>query len=207
MVDQWRRKNGLSRKIRGLAAGILALVFFSSPGMAELREMSDAELAEVTGAGFTRFTLENDIARAEFNIRAETYTEIADMRMGYYDNGNGPGWDQRWTGVKMGTPERNMVMTGFFFQSAFDNINDPQNRRLLSVRMGFNSVNGTLSAESISSFSGDVGGVLVGGQRVNLDAQGIRKFHFNNAAMTLSIGVEGEQKGLWLQFGEGTTME
>lgn len=189
----------------------MALLVILLPGvsMAEMQEMTDGQLAGVTGYGFTNFTLENDVARAEFNIRAATYTEIADMRMGYYDNGNGPGWDQNWTGISMGTPEQDMVMEGFFLQSAFDNLDNPANRRLLSAQMGFKSVTGTLSADSISSFSGDVGGVVVDGQRVNLDdpnAQGV-SFHFNQSELSLSINVEGERKGLWLHFGEGTTME
>jgi hypothetical protein len=67
--------------------------------------LEDAELAAITGHGFSSFsvTQENglDIARMNLEIRATTFTEIASLKMGHYDRGAGFGWDQEWQGTSL----------------------------------------------------------------------------------------------------------
>lgn len=182
----------------------LLMTIAATPVFAAMNELSDEQLHEVTGAGFSSFTLTEGptetVARAYFNILARTYTEIDSLKMGYYDDGATLGWDQDWTNVSFGTPDTDLVVRGFYIEASFSNITDPANRTLNSVKVGTSSMTGTISAE-FNSFSGlirDTGGVdLVNAHRVNLGSATIT---CNGSAFSASLNMNGTEKGWWMYF-------
>jgi len=185
------------------AVMVLLLAVGTTPAMADLKEMSDTELADITGHGFSQFTHSGDILRADFAVMASTYTEIASLKMGYWDNGTGQGWDQNWTGVQLGSAAQDIVLRGFYIEAAFDNLSDPANRQLKSLFIGFNHVSGDLKArfESLSQIAANGG---ADNARADL---GDRTFRFNDTELRFSLELEGDHKGIWVRFGEGTTLQ
>ncbi|MBN2179735.1 MAG: hypothetical protein JW743_09950 [Deltaproteobacteria bacterium] len=136
--------------------------------------LSDAELSTVYAAGFSSFTITNGIARADLNINISTYTEIDSMKLGYWNNGGGMGWDQDWTNVILGgsasDPTQDLLLTGIYIEAKFTNIDNPATRTLDYVRFGTPDINGKVSA-TFNSFTGDVGGTTY--TRQNLGATSI----------------------------------
>jgi len=191
------------RALRTLAILILFVVWAPLSVLADLEALSEAQMAQIVGTGFSKFVIDGNTVRADFNIMAQTYAEIGSMKMGYWDDGSGSGWDQNWTGVQLGTASQDMSLSGFFIQATFDNISDPVNRKLTSVFFGFSQVSGDLSAnfESLSKIgvNGDPDD-----RRANL---GVQTFSFNNSELRLSLELDGEHRGIWVQFGEGTTRQ
>jgi len=120
-------------------------------------QMTDEELSEVTATGFSSFSVEDNIIKAYFNIQTSTYTEIESLKMGYYDNGSGLGWDQDWEGVSLGSPTQDLVCNGLYIEAKFSSLADPD-RTLDYLRVGTSSMTGSISA-SFNSFSGYVDSV------------------------------------------------
>ena len=187
---------------------LAALAVFATlaplPASADLVAMSDDQMAQVTGTGFSKFVVEGNTVRADFNIQAQTYTEIGSLKMGYWDNGNGKGWDQNWTGVQMGSATQDMSLSGFFIEATFDNIADKDNRKLTSVFFGFRQASGNLTAnfQSLSRIS-----VIAGepdDKRANLGSQ---IFSFSNSELAFSFQLEGAHRGIWVRFGADTTRQ
>jgi hypothetical protein len=88
------------------------------------------------------------------DIHLETYTEIDSMKIGYYDNGSGPGWDQDWRNVKIGTSVTDpMLMDGFVFKADFNDLQTASRPTLKRLVIGTNRLAGTMSAD-IASFTG-----------------------------------------------------
>ncbi len=87
-------------------------VLLPPPAGADMTRMTEEELSAVTGHGFSSFTLTQDngvdIARMDLNMRAETFTEIDSMKLGYY----GGGWDENWLGLSMGSSENDLILGG-----------------------------------------------------------------------------------------------
>jgi len=186
-----------------LAVAFLLLAAGPNPASADLKEMSDNELADITGHGFSQFIHSGDMVRADFDVLAKTYTDIATLKMGYWDNGSGQGWDQNWTGVQLGSAAQDIVLRGFYIEASFNNLSDPVNRQLKSLFIGFNHVSGDLKArfESISQ-------IAVDGTTDNMRADlGERTFRFNDTELRFSLELEGSHKGIWVRFGEGTTLQ
>lgn len=175
-------------------------------GFGSMGVMTDQELATVTGHGFSSFTLVDGVARADFNIVASTYTEIDSVKLGYWDNGQGKGWDQNWTSVKFGgdinDKASDLVMKGFFIQAEYDNIGDSVNRQLKSIRIGSDHVTGDLRAD-FQSLSRMAGGLAVN----NREAVGIKTYRFNDTELSLSIELAGPQKGVWVNFGNAVQVQ
>lgn len=186
-----------------LALTIVALLFISMPAYA-FTEMSDSELSEVTGAGFSSFSLENDIVKAYFNIEARTFTEISSVKMGYYDNGSGFGWDQDWTNVSLGSSTEDLVCKGIYIEAKFTNLTDPNTRSLDYIRIGTPSMTGPITAD-FNSFSGHIenptDGVLVDGQRLNL---GRNTIYSSNSEFYLQLSKSGAQAGWWAYWNNAT---
>lgn len=192
----------------GVALGTAAvlsmlLAWRPVPAGADLRELTGAQMADITGAGFSSFVIDGNTVRADFNIVAQTYTEIASLKMGYWDNGGGSGWDQDWTSVCLGDSSQDMVLSGFFLEATFDNLSDPVNRKLTGVYFGFRQVSGDLAAEfnSLSKISVDSDADY---QRANL---GLQTFRFNDSELSISFQLDGDYRGIWVRFGEGTTLQ
>ena len=180
-----------------IIAGLCVLIsLMATTSFAAKTEMGEEELQQVTGAGFSSFTLTDGVARASFNIVARTYTELDSLKMGYYDGG----WDQDWTNVSFGTLDTDLVIRGFYIEASFSNIADPANRVLNSIKLGTPSMTGTISAE-FNSFSGriqDPGGIdLVNGHRVNL---GPATITCTNSAFQASLNTSGPEKGWWMSW-------
>lgn len=195
---------GWLRCARTTAAICIVAVLW--PGLAlhaDLKELSGEQMAAITGSGFSNFIVDGNRVRADFNIAAQTYTEIESFKLGYWDNGSGIGWDQDWTQVSMGTSEEDMSLNGFYIEATFENLADPTNRRLLSVFFGFNQASGDLTADFVSMNKIGVGGEE-DYQRLNL---GLRTFRFNESEISLSFQLEGSHRGIWVRFGEGTTLQ
>jgi len=184
------------------AVCIMAVLWPVFPLRADLQELSADQMAAISGAGFSNFTVDGNRVRADFNIAAETYTEIDSLKMGYWDNGNGLGWDQDWTQVVLGTAAEDLLLSGFYIEATFENLSDPVNRRLLSVFFGFNQASGDLTANFASLSKIGVGGDE-DSQRLNL---GVRTFRFNDSEIALSFQLEGLHRGIWVRFGDGTTL-
>ena len=184
-----------------IIAGLSVLItLMATTSFAAKTEMGEEELQQVTGAGFSSFTLTEGVARASFNIVAKTYTEIDSLKMGYYDDGTTTGWDQHWMNVSFGTQETDLVVRGVYIEASFSNIADPANRVLNSIKLGTPSMTGTISA-NFTSFSGqikDPGGIdLVNGHRVPL---GPATITCTNSAFQASLNTSGLEKGWWMSF-------
>jgi len=187
--------------LRGLVLGTLLIAGHPLPIAADLKEMSELQMAAITGSGFSRFAIDGNTVRADFNILANTYTEIASLKMGHWDNGSGAGWDQNWTDVQFGTPTQDMSLSGLYIEATFENLADSANRRLTGVFFGFRAVSGDLRAnfESLSKIG------VSGAQDDPRAVAGTQTFVFNNSELAVSLQLEGDQQGIWVRFGEGTT--
>jgi hypothetical protein len=191
------------RVIRGsirLFAVSVAAVFIATPLIcsAEMTVMSDSELAQVTGSGYSKFTLVDGVALAEFDVRVLTYTEIDSMKLAYWDNGTGSDWDENWTTVKLGSEAQDLDLKGFFVRAEFENINDAANRALKSFKIGFKDVTGTLEAD-FNSFNGDLNSTAY-----HRSFLGNRTFQLTNSELSLSINIDGPHKGIWYTIDNAT---
>ena len=187
-----------------ILAALAAFGTLAPPAVsADLVALSDDQMAQVTGTGFSKFVIDGNTVRADFNIQAQTYTEIGSLKMGYWDNGTGIGWDQNWTEVQMGSATQDMSLSGFFIQATFDNLADTVNRKLTSVYFGFSQVSGDLKANFASLSKIGVNGAA-DDRRANL---GVQTFSFNNSEFAFSLQLEGDYRGIWVRFGDGTTRQ
>jgi hypothetical protein len=170
---------------------------WATPLHAWMWEVGDEELAEVTGEGFSSFTLTGDVAKAYFNINASTYTEIASLKMGYYD----AGWDQDWTSVKLGSESTDLVCKGLYIEAGFTDISSSSARTLNYVKFGTQSMTGPISA-TFNSFSGHIenptDGVLVDGRRINLGSKTITS---TNSEFSVTID---KNSGWWFSWNNAT---
>jgi hypothetical protein len=182
---------------------VLSLLCLPSRGACEMAAMSDNELSQVTGHGFSDFTLTNvdgvDIARVDLNLQASTYATMDSLKLGYWDNtGAGNlGWDQNWLGVSVGSITEDMVLSQFFLQAEFTNINDEATRQLKTIELGFQQAYGTLSADFASLSQG----VL------SREAAGAATYTFDGDPLILRISVDEANPGIWFDFGTATRSE
>jgi hypothetical protein len=200
-----KRRNGREIRVkRGMIRNfglVVAALFIALPCvcLAEMTVMTDAELAEVTGSGFSEFTLEDGIALVRLDIQANTYTTIDSFKLAYYDNGTGSDWDENWNNVSLGYKDgedvEELEMQGFFIRCEFENVCLADSRELKSVEIGFEDVNGKLAAQ-FDSFSGDleISGTSTAYHRSYL---GNRVFQLTNSEFSISINVDGPNKGIW----------
>lgn len=182
---------------------IIGLFLLAMPPfvLSEMTAMTDHELSRVTGHGFSKFSLthENglDIARVALNIQASTWSEIDSMKLGYWDNGGGTGWDQEWTGVSLGSESTDMVFTDFVLQAEFVNVDNAATRELKSLSVGFESATGTLSG-NFASLSRTNGAARA--------ADGAATYVFNGNPFMLHLNMDGANPGIWFDFGGAVRM-
>ncbi len=180
----------------------LALLCLPAPGTCEMAAMTDDELSQVTGHGFSDFSLtlasetgEYDIARIDLNLQASTYATMDSLKMGYWTNASdNTGWDQNWLGVSIGSTNADMVLSGFVLQAEFENVNNAAIRELKSVTLGFQSATGTLTANfaSLSEL----------GANVSRDSTvGEETYTFTDDPFMIHINVDGNNPGIWFDFG------
>lgn len=174
-------------------------------------QMNDDELSDVTAAGFSSFTLQDNVTKAYFNIEARTFTEIQSLKMGYYNNGTTTGWDEDWTNVSLGSATEDLVCKGLYIEAKFSNIADAATRTLDSIKIGTPSMTGPISA-TFNSFSGRiedgtgvpvvVGGVPIDGKRIT--TLGTRTVYSNNDEFFMQLSATGSQSGWWFFWKNAT---
>lgn len=184
----------------------ISLCLLAAPVHAWMWEVDDQQLSEVTGEGFSSFTLTDDgaggtTAMAYFNITASTFTEIDSLKMGYYDNGSGLGWDQDWTGVSMGSSSEDLVCRGLSIEAGFSNIANPSTRSLDYLKVGTPSMTGPISA-NFNSLTGSItdAGVTTTYNRSNLGAQTIYS-NSGSFSVTVGGGTNGAPAGWRVDWG------
>jgi hypothetical protein len=173
------------------------LILLPMVSQAEMAVMTDSELDEVTGHGFSEFTLVDGVALAKFNVLAETFTEIDSMKLAYYDNGGGLGWDNNWTSVQLGSESEDLVLNGFFIEARFKDIDDPALRKLQHFKVGFTEVSGEITAD-FQSFSGDIT-VSGTGTQYSRSFLGNRTYQFLNSELSISMDLDN---GIEFVFGD-----
>jgi len=174
---------------------ILAVLWLPTCATGEMSAMTDDELATITGHGFTDFSLTTanglDTARIDLNMQAATYATIDSMKLGHWDNGSGIGWDQDWTGVSLGTDAQDLVLTNFYLQAEFTDINDAAIRQLKSIEVGFQQAYGTVSADFVSLSQG----------LTSRENAGLATYTFDGDPFVLRINVDGDNPGISFDFG------
>ncbi len=178
-------------------------------------QMNDNELSDVTAAGFSSFTMTDNVTRAYLNIQAQTFTQIDSLKMGYYNNGTSLGWDEAWTNVSLGSPTQDLVCNGVYIEANFTNITDNTARTLNSLRVGSPSMTGPISAD-FNSFSGRIenggspgtsntlgtpGTLVYEGTRANLGTATITS---TNSEFYMQLSASGPQKGWWFYWNNAT---
>lgn len=183
---------GFPKIILSLCILFLVLGVMTEKTSAKMSIMTDQELSEITGHGFSDFSLtqENglDVARMNFNIQASTYAQIAAMQMGHYDGG----WDQNWVNVDMGSQSVDLVCNDFFFEARFENISDSAMRQFKGITVGYRNVTGAITAQ-LNAFTGSIQGV--GHQRADL---GNTTINLSNEAFFINIDAD---TGITFQIG------
>ena len=175
-----------------------------------LRELADAELAQVYGTGFSNFSLDtvNGVSVALINlpnITVGTFTEINSMKMGFYNNGATIGWDNDWTGqgtgnVSLGTSNTDLVFKGLYIEAQFTNVANNATRQFEYLHIGTPDLTGPVSA-NFNSFSGEITGAANSPfTRINI---GNATVTANNSAFYLSLD---RANGFRFHWGAGTTM-
>ena len=194
--------------LRGIITLILVLtllMLFSWPVQAAMNEMSEEALSEITGEGFSSFTLINGIAKASFNITASTFTEIESLKMGYYNDGTALGWDEDWQGVSFGSQDTDLVCNGLYIEAKFTNITDKKTRTLDYIKVGTPDMTGPISANFVS-FSGYIAnptdGILYNGHRITTIGQAT--ITSTNSEFYLKLENAGLEKGWWAFWNNAT---
>ena len=165
-----------------------------------MQELSDAQLAQVYGTGFSNFTLDTGTGIALMNfpgITVSTFTEINSMKMGFYNGG----WDQDWIGqgtgnVQLGTSSTDLLFKGLFIEAQFTNITNSTTRQLEYLHIGTPDLTGAVTA-NFQRFSGDIAGAPY--TRSNL---GDAIINAVNSQFYLSLSRTG---GFRFNWGPGTT--
>ncbi len=204
------------------------IIFFTGTGLCELQSLNDDELSGVYAkAGFTDFAI-NDLGGgisetyAWFNINTYQYTEIESLKLGYHDEYNykdptpGFAWDEDWENVVIGTdfedPSTDFRTEGMYFSAEFENIDDPATRQLKSITWGADDVYGDLTAD-FNSFSGTIDNSdnntpEYNGHALNLGTQTITAGDLNSdgdaSEFSITLSLDGFQKGYWVTFTEAT---
>lgn len=143
--------------IFSIRVAVFLLLLFPVAALA-MQPLSEGELEGVTAGGFSNFLIENNTAKMWFNMDAEINAHIETFKANYGLDGSGVyGWDQDWSNVYIGEyvagePQTPLLLSGFAFEAQFDNIT-ADNKHLLSLKWGFTSVEGQISAD-FDSFSG-----------------------------------------------------
>jgi hypothetical protein len=174
-------------------------------------QMNDEELSDVTAAGFSSFTLTDNVTRAYFNVEAQTFTEIQSLKMGYYNDGTTTGWDEDWTNVSLGSSTESLTLKGLYIEASFSNITDSKARTLNSLKVGTPSMTGPITA-TFNSFSGRIEDgtgvpVIVGGQSIDghrIITMGTKTVYSNNDEFYMQLSNSGAQKGWWFFWKNAT---
>jgi hypothetical protein len=176
-------------------AGLFFLCFIITPdnSSAELKPLSQTEMKDTTGQqGFTDFSIIKNTARAFIDIHIETAGTIESIKAGY----NG-GWNNDFTGIKIGSDETPITIDGLVFMADFDNIHKT-NRSLKTVILGTNRIQGSISA-NINSYTGVYNDALIGGSGIPVECN--RKKLGDNTTFNYNSNIsEAENMGFFMIF-------
>jgi len=134
-----------------------------APRQAGMQELTDVQLAQVCGAGFSEFTLNTTTGIALMNfpgITVSTFADINSIKMGNSGTTNAPVWDQNWTSVTLGTNNVDLVANGLYIEMGYNpaTINNATSRTLNYIKIGTPSLTGSIAAFFQSlSYIGDSG--------------------------------------------------
>lgn len=191
------------RVLQLLVLVVFGLLFASSA--IAMQELAEEEMAEITAGSFATFTMEEiavDRHRATvgLNIRAETYAEIGSFKANYRAEAGMPDWDQDWQNVVLGTSVSDpLKLEGFILQAEFQDLASDANRELLRLTIGFDKVNGALSADSFSSFTGSYD-TAPAAYRQDLGGPGA--FTFTDDRIHMTFDTNGHSgPGVYIDFG------
>jgi len=190
-----------------------------------MQPLKEAEMDEITAqAGFSEFTVDdaNNTATAWLNIDVETNATIENFRANL-DEGANPdisdNWDQDWYEVRIGKYDYDaeedeynpdfdnpLELSGFVLEAEFaDDVGSPGNH-LHSLKMGFENVNGEISADDFASFTGFYG---AGREAYYRQARGEGTFTFAGDQLYMILDARGygdtdpaNQPGVYMDFGE-----
>lgn len=195
-------KTGNCKRLFKLASVIVFLSIMLPLGAhAQMRQMTDAELSSTYATGFSNFSITDGLIKAYFNINTSVYAEMDSLKMGYYDNGSGTGWDEDWTNVSFGSASTDLVCKGIYIEAKFTNITDPATRTLDYIKVGTPDMTGPITAD-FNSFSGHIenptDGVLVDGHRLNL---GTKTITSTNSEFYVELN---RTSGYWVYFNNAT---
>jgi hypothetical protein len=188
----------------GLSFVVVTLILlFPLTSFAKVSVLADNELAGVVAGEFSSFTIENGVARAEFNILTSTWAEIGSLKLGYYNDGTTTGWDEDWTNVAIGSQANNLTVSGFYIEAAFLNdITNPETRTLQSIKFGTTDMTGAITA-NFNSFSGDIAaGSPIDGHRL---VPSFTSISFTNTGFNISLTIDGVEKGYQVHWDNATT--
>ena len=168
---------------------ILTAALHLMPAQA-MEPMAAAEMDEVTAGGFSSFSWDNGTATVYLDMEVRTWTEVDKSHAGPDPDG-----DQVWTDVDLGTQSTDLVLRDFVFKARFNNYDDPENRELLGIKIGFQNVTGSVSANF---------------QALSREGHGYRQnpgqntYTFNGDPLMLHFNTEGDNPGVWVDFGDAT---
>ncbi|MFZ2630120.1 MAG: hypothetical protein WA081_10585 [Desulfosalsimonadaceae bacterium] len=201
-----------------LIVAALTLMVLPTSALCELKNLDDDGLSAVYAEGFSDFTITDlggglSETYALFNIRANTYTTVDSLKLGYHNEYDYKdptpvyAWDEDWVDLVIGTnindPTTDFLAEGLYMRADFTNINDPATRELKSFAFGVKYVKGDISA-IFNSFSGTindgVGGPEYNGHALNLGPVTITADPNNTGTggFDISLSIDTYDKGYWV---------
>jgi hypothetical protein len=216
---------------------LITLMFIVLPSSAfcELKSLDDDGLSEVYAEGFAQFTIKdigtdslgNPLSQTEalFNIRADTYTEVDSLKLGYHneydykDPTPAYAWDEDWVNVQIGKieatalsddagffdPTEDFIADGLYFRAEFTNINNSATRQLKTFAFGVKHAQGDIKAV-FNQFSGTIndgaGAPEYNGHDLNLGPVTITSDPTGSGTggFEISLSIDTYDKGYWVTF-------
>jgi len=187
---------------------LTAVFFFISLAVsfAPTRLMTDDELSNVEGQALFQITNVGNangsanVIRIDLGIDLNMFAHMDSMKMGWWNNGDGNGWDQDttdyyWgdTNTATGSP---LVWKGLFLELGFDNISTTA-RTLNYIDLGTSNCSGfvtgslnTMSGLIANSGTGQNGGILL-----RQTAAGRRTVSFSNWMLSFVFATKYTYNG------------
>ena len=208
----------------------LTFIVMPSSALCELKSLDDEGLSEVYAEGFAQFQI-NDLGGgltqtyALFNIRADTFTEVDSLKLGYHneydykDPTPAYAWDEDWVNVQIGKieagsisdnagffdPTEDFIADGLYFKAEFTNINNSATRQLKTFAFGVKHAQGDIKAV-FNQFSGTindgVGAPEYNGHDLNLGPVTITSDPTGSGTggFEISLSIDTYDKGYWVKF-------
>lgn len=141
-----------------------AIVLFSFSTSFAPTKMSDAELSDVEAQsllsiinytnsaavdfrGNSYWTGSQDVIRIKLGIDLNINAHMQSLKMGYWNNGDGYGWDQDTSNFFWGTTDRTtpLAFKGLYIDFGFDNLTNSATRKLNYIELGTMTASGQVT--------------------------------------------------------------